>query len=113
MTSCEVHDISAVDIHYHSSCYIKFALKSLSATAAEEYNMLQLNLFKRVCLLIQKRIICGKEAFLISDLFENIKHLCEENGIEKSIITTLKKKIIDIFPEEVSFYPNGKYLTTH
>ena len=69
--------------------------------------------FQRVCLLNQKRIICGKEAFLISDLFENIKHLCEENGIEKSIITTLKKKIIDIFPEEVSFYPNGKYLTTH
>ena len=29
MTSCEAHDISAVDIHYHSSCYIKFALKSL------------------------------------------------------------------------------------
>ena len=46
MTSCEAHDISAVDIHYHSSCYIKFALKSLSATAAEEYNMLQLNFFK-------------------------------------------------------------------
>ena len=35
-----------------------------------------------------------------SDLLEDIKRLCEKNGIEESIITiarTLKKKIIDTF----------------
>ena len=62
---------------------------------------------------INKLIICGKEAFLISDLLEDIKCLHQENGIEESIITitrTLKKEMIDTFPEEISLYPNGKYL---
>ena len=46
-------------------------------------------------------------------MLEDIKYLREENGIEESIITTtrtFKKKIINTFPEEISFYPNGKYL---
>ena len=57
--------------------------------------------------------ICGKEAFLISDLLKDIKCLRQENSIEESIITitrTLKRKMIDTFPEEISLYPNGKYL---
>ena len=55
--------------------------------------------------------IYGKEAFLISDLLEDIKCLRQENGIEESIITitrTLKRKMIDVFPEEILLYPNGK-----
>ena len=75
--------------------------------------MLELNVFEESCLQINKRIICGKEAFLISDLLEDIKCLRQENGIEESIITitrTLKKEMIDTFPEEISLYPNGKYL---
>ena len=58
--------------------------------------------------------ICGKEAFLISDLLKDIKCLRQENSIEESIITitrTLKRKMIDTFPEEISLHPNGKYLT--
>ena len=75
--------------------------------------MLELNVFEESCLQINKRIICGKEAFLISDLLEDIKCLRQENGIEESIITitrTLKGKMIGTFPEEISLYPNGKYL---
>ena len=37
-----------------------------------------------------------------------ISNVFEENGIEESIISvkkTLKRKIIDTFPEEISFYP--------
>ena len=57
-----------------------------------------------------------KGSFLLCDLLENIKRLCEENGIEESIITntkTLKRRIIDTFLEEISFYPNGEYLIVH
>ena len=64
-------------------------------------------------LVIKKFIIYGKEALLLSDLFEDIERLCEKNGIEESIITitrTLKRKITDTFSEEISIYPNGKYL---
>ena len=76
--------------------------------------MLELNVFEEPCLQINKRIIYGKEAFLISDLLEDIKCLRQENGIEESIITitrTLKRKMTDTFPEEISLHPNGKYLT--
>ena len=60
------------------------------------------------CLQIKKRIICGKETFILSDL-QDIKRFRGENGIEESIITytrTLERKIIDTLPEEISFYPN-------
>ena len=59
-------------------------------------------------------IICRKEAFILSDLLEDIKRLREESGIGGFIIIitrTLKRKIIDTFPVEISFYPNLKYLT--
>ena len=42
-----------------------------------------LNVFEEFCLEIKKRIISGKEGFLLSDLVENIKRLREENGIEE------------------------------
>ena len=52
----------------------------------------------------------------LSDLFEDIKRLRKENGIEQSTITitrTLKRKIIDTFLKEISIYLNGKYLIVH
>ena len=62
--------------------------------------MLELNILEESCLQMNKHIICGKEAFLISDLREDIKSLRQENGIEVSIITStriLKRKMIDAF----------------
>ena len=66
--------------------------------------MLELHVFEEFCFQIKKCIICGKEASLLSDLLEDIKRLCEENGIEESIITntiTLKKKITDTLHGEI------------
>ena len=70
-------------------------------------------MFSKSCLQINKGVTCGKEAFIISDLLEDIKCLRQENGIEESIIAitrTLKRKMIDTFLEEISLSPNGKYL---
>ena len=70
-------------------------------------------MFSKSCLQINKGVPCGKEAFLVSDLLEDIKCLRQENGIEESIITitrTLKRKMIDTFPEKNLHYPNGEYL---
>ena len=70
--------------------------------------MLELNIFQEFCLQIKTRIMYGKETFILSDL-QDIKRLCEESSIEESIITiarTLKRKIIETFPEKISFYPN-------
>ena len=46
----------------------------------------------------------GSCFILLRDLLEDIKRFCEYNGTEESVITitrTLKKKIIDTFPEEI------------
>ena len=48
--SYEAQDFHAADISYHSSCYIKFALKSLSTIATEEQNTLELNASIEFCL---------------------------------------------------------------
>ena len=72
--------------------------------------MLELNVFEEFCLQIKKRVICVKEAFFLSDLVEDIKRLRDEIGTEESIITitrTLKKKILNTFPEEILFYRMG------
>ena len=48
-----------------------------------------------------------------SSIYMNISNVSKENGIEESIIKInkmLKRKIIDTFPKEISFYPNRKYL---
>ena len=48
-----------------------------------------------------------------SAIYLNISTVSKENRIEESINTvnkTLKRKILDTFPEELLFYLNGKYL---
>ena len=57
-------------------------------------------MFSKSCLQINKGVPCGKEAFLVSDLLEDIKCLRQENGIEESIIAitrTLKREMMDTF----------------
>ena len=54
-----------------------------------------------------------RKLYSISDLREDIKCLRQEDGIEESIITitrTLKRKMIDTFPEKNLHCPNGEYL---
>ena len=48
----------------------------------------------------------------LENLLSVEKKLPEENREESIIIITrtLNRKIMDTFPEEISFYPNGKYL---
>ena len=44
--------------------------------------LLELNVFEESCLDINKCIICGKEAFLINDLLEDMKCLRQEIDIK-------------------------------
>ena len=60
-----------------------------------------------------KNVLYVERNLFSSAIYVNIKRLREENGIDEFIITinrTLKRKIMDTFPEEISFHPNGKYL---
>ena len=66
---------------------------------------------------LNKRIVHGKDAFLLSSLLEDIKTLIELNALMEPIIwntRTLKRKIlINKFSDDISFYPKVKYLIVH
>ena len=68
-------------------------------------------------LTLNKRIVRGKDAFLLSSLLEDIKSLIELNGLMEPIIwntSTLKRKrFINKFPDDIFFYPKVKYLIVH
>ena len=70
-------------------------------------------ILEKFLLNLKKRVIHQKEAFLLSDLLDDIKRLTIENGFEDTLITntrTLKRKIAERFPGYISFYNKGKYL---
>ena len=51
-----------------------------------------------------------------SDLLKDIKRLSELNGLTEPIFSntrTLKRRIIDKFSDDISFYINDKYLIVH
>lgn len=61
----------------------------------------------------KKSILHENDAFLLSDLLEDIKRLSELNGLTETIFLntrTLKSRIIDKFSDDISFSPKGKYL---
>ena len=65
-------------------------------------------------LALKKRIIHEKDAFLLSDLLKNMKHLSELSGLTEPFISntrTLKRRIIEKFSDDISFHPKDKYLT--
>ena len=81
--SYEAHDFHATDIHYRSSCYIKFILKSLSTIAAEEQNMLEMHVFEEFCLQSKKRITWRYQTSLWGKRYwkiHNYKHQNSEKG---------------------------------
>ena len=67
----EAHDVFAADIYYHNSCYIKFALKKIEQTVDETIKLLENDILEEF-FGAKKRIVHEKNAFLLSDLLEDI-----------------------------------------
>ena len=61
------------------------------------------------------KIIREKNGYLLSDLLEDLKDICEDNGSENVLphTSTLKKRLAKEFPEELGFYPVGRYVIVH
>ena len=67
----------------------------------------------RVFLAVKKIIVHEKDAFLLSNLLEDIKRSSELSRLTEPIISntrTLKGRIIDKFSDDISFYRKDKYL---
>ena len=81
----EPHDFFPADIYYQNSCYIKFALKKNEQTVDENVELLESDILE-FFLALNKRIVHRRDAFLLSNLLEDIKTLSEPNGLMESII---------------------------
>ena len=81
----EAHDFFPVDIYYQNSCYIKFSLKKNEQTVDENVELLGSDIHE-FFLALNKRIVHRRDAFLLSNLLEDIKTLSEPNGLMESII---------------------------
>ena len=63
----------------------------------------------------KRRLVHEKDAFLFSDLLEDIKRLSELSEMTEPIIEykNIERRIIDKFSDDISIYPKDKYLIVH
>lgn len=113
----EAHDFHTVDVFYHDSCCITFAItKKLTVCKDKQMENLQYHIVEEFVLSLKKCVIHKKEDFLLSELLGDIKRLSIENVLEDALITnnsTLKRKIAEGFLDDISCYNKDKYLIVH
>ena len=117
LLSGQSHDIFAVDIYYHQSCYIKYALKPATQEEITQNNkkveeeVLDAFLYK-----VKTQIIRDKNAFLLNELLLDVKIFSEEHGLETPALSdtrSLKRFLTAKLKDDVVFYPSGKFLIVH
>ena len=120
LSSEESHDIYAADINYHQSCYLKFTIsseyKSKNVSLEDDTLLYENEILDEFYSNITKNILHHNSAFLLNDPLLDIKNITMEYGREIPPITNtenLKRRLISQFPEELSFFPNGKYVIVH
>ena len=110
-------DIFSIDVYYHQSCYVKFALKPVTkeeesaVEALQKREEIMTDFFRAVRI----KILRKKEAFLLHVMLADIKSFSEEYNLPPIMEHTveLKRKLIAEFGDEISFFPSGKYLIVH
>ena len=114
-------DPFAVDIYYHKSCYIKYAINPVTnhEEDIDDRNNERLLLinevmekFKRT---IRIRIVKNKEAFLLHHILGYLKDLCEDYNIAPihEHTVSLKRKLLKNFKNDLDYFPSGKYVIVH
>ena len=104
------YDIFSKDVYYQQSCYLNYAHPKQSSTQDEsstlekENDVMEGFLFK-----LRIKVI---RAYLLNEFLEDIKILSEENGLQEPVLkntTTLKRKILEKYGDDISFFPKGKF----
>ena len=122
LLSGQSFDVFAVNVYYHRSCYLSFAIPYKSKeTVLEKDQKTKVNVLKNkvneeFMILVEKKVIKDKEAYLMTDLLEDHEHLSTENGLQEPCIKytyELKIKLQDRFGEQISFYKAGRNLVVH
>ena len=114
LLSGQAHDIFAMDLYYHQSCYIKFVHSPYTTKEGEaEENRKEKDALAAFLYRVKTKILRDKQAYLLNELLKDIEILSEEEGLNNPAITntrTLKRYIIEHVREDVAFFPIGKYL---
>ena len=120
LMSGQSFDIFAVDVYYHHTCYVSLTRpekkKGLVNEDNEEVNDIKIKVIEEFMTLIRRKIIKDKEAYLMTDLLEEIEYLSTTNGLQESCIKyifMMKRKLQDRFGDQISFYMSGRNLVVH
>ena len=111
----EAHDSFAADIYYHPAI-LNLHWKKNEQTVNETVELFENDILEVVYLALKKRIVHEKDAFLLSNIVEDIQRLSELNEFTEQIISntrTLKRRITGKFSDDISFYSKDKYLVVH
>ena len=110
------HDIFAIDVFYHQSCYLKFVFSPIQDNQCDVDKEKENDVMQAFYYKVKTKIIRDKAAFLLNELLEDVKVLSDEEGLPCPPIShtsTLKRRLIKEFNEALSFFPNGKFLLVH
>lgn len=122
LLSGQSFDVFAVDVYYHRSCYLSFAspYKSketvMNKDEIAKVNVLKNKVTEEFLKLVERKVIKDKEAYLMTDLLEDIKNMSTENGLQEPCMKytyELKDKLQGHFGEKMSFYKAGRNLIVH
>ena len=90
--------------------------KKNEQTVNETVELFENDILEGVYLVLKTRMVHEKDAFLLSNLVEDIQRLSELNEFTEHIISntrTLKRRITGKFSDDISFYSKDKYLVVH
>lgn len=118
MQGGQAFDIFAIDVYYHNSCYIKFAIKPPFTAQEEEVDELKLremDVMGDFFCAVRIKILRKKEAFLLHQLLNDVKVISEGNGVNAVVTNTatLRRKLAEEFGEDIGFFPTGRYVIVH
>eukprot|EP00794_Sanderia_malayensis_P001967 gene1967-2238_t len=111
------HDLFAIDVYYHQSCYLKFSKTQKDTNDANDriQKDVQAMVLAEFDITIKVNILGKKCAYLLSCLLKDIIYLSEEHGIEPVIAhsLTLRKHLEINFPDVVGFFSSGKQVIVY
>ena len=108
------HDIFAVDVYYHQSCYLCFT-KTKKASIEDGTNFDKEIVIREFNTYIRVKIIKEKSAYLLNKLLEDSNYFSSEFSIEPVFTCTksLRRHLEINFPEVICFFNYGKFIIVY
>ena len=83
------HDIFALDVYYHQSCYLKFTyILKASQSKRSNINENEEIVSAEFITYLKVKILKEQNAYLLKELLEDIKSLCGEHNVQSFICET-------------------------